>query len=76
MSDYIHRIGRIGRMGSDNNGTVTNFITGLNEVELVRKIEHAARTRGTFRNVNNNFTRRPQPKNEESLSADNSDIMF
>lgn len=76
MSDYIHRIGRIGRLGSDNNGTVTNFITGLNEVHLVRKIEHAVRTRGTFRDVNNNFTRKPQPVHEEPVPKDNSDVMF
>lgn len=58
MTDYLHRIGRIGRIGSDRNGNVTNFISSLREVELTRKIEHIARTRGIFSNVNNNFTRK------------------
>lgn len=58
ISDYLHRIGRIGRISSNHNGYVTNFVSSLREVISVREIEHIARTKGTFLNVNNNFTRK------------------
>lgn len=56
VADYIHRCGRIGRVGSATNCLVTNFITGLDEVELVRKIEFTVRTRGILPNVNADIT--------------------
>lgn len=70
MTDYLHRIGRIGRMGSDCNGIVTNFISNLQEVELTRKIEHIARTRGIFNNINNNFTRKLNKPNSTTKPLD------
>lgn len=57
MNDYIHRCGRIGRVNSAENGLVTNFVSGIPEVNLVRKIEHTARTRGILPNVDANITR-------------------
>lgn len=56
VADYIHRCGRIGRVGSASNCFVTNFVTGLDEVQLVRQIEHTARTRGVLPNVNADIT--------------------
>lgn len=56
IADYIHRCGRIGRVSSGTNCLVTNFVTGLNDVALVRKIEHTARTKGILPNVNANIT--------------------
>ena len=39
MADYIHRCGRTGRVGSDDNCLITNFVSGDREVDLVQKIE-------------------------------------
>lgn len=55
-ADYIHRCGRIGRQGSMDNCKVTNFISSLSELDLVRKIEHAVRTQDILPNVNGNIT--------------------
>lgn len=38
-SDYIHRIGRIGRLGSSPICKATNFIAGEQEIKLVQQIE-------------------------------------
>lgn len=35
---------------------MTNFVTGINEVELVRRIEHTTRTRGILPDVNADVT--------------------
>lgn len=37
--DYLHRIGRTGRLGSPQACKATNFITGPEEVRLVQEIE-------------------------------------
>ncbi|KAK0174635.1 hypothetical protein PV327_010390 [Microctonus hyperodae] len=42
-ADYIHRCGRTGRIGGVSNGRVLNFVTKPLEIELVQKIERAAR---------------------------------
>lgn len=57
ISDYIHRCGRIGRYTSATDCRVTNFISGIGQLDLVRKIEHAVRTNGTLPNVNANIHR-------------------
>lgn len=57
IADYIHRCGRTGRLGSNIQGKVTNFITGKNEIELVQKIEKAVRMNCEFENVNPNIKR-------------------
>lgn len=54
ISDYIHRIGRTGRLGSGCG--VTNFVSSGREIDLVQRIEHAARTRAILPNVNANIT--------------------
>ncbi|CAG9797330.1 unnamed protein product [Chironomus riparius] len=56
ISDYIHRCGRIGRLGGiNNNCLVTNFISSLLELDLVRKIELSARTNFELQNVDANI---------------------
>ena len=39
VSDYIHRCGRVGRVGSQGHGKVTSFISSNWEVELLWQIE-------------------------------------
>ncbi|XP_053957535.1 probable ATP-dependent RNA helicase DDX28 [Anastrepha ludens] len=55
VSDYIHRCGRIGRVGNLKSSLVTNFISSRREVEVVQRIEHAARTGGLLPDVNANI---------------------
>lgn len=55
VSDYIHRCGRIGRLGSNTNCNITNFISSLRELDLVRKIEMSARTNYLLDNVDANI---------------------
>nr|KAF6406567.1 DEAD-box helicase 28 [Molossus molossus] len=43
LQDYIHRAGRVGRVGSEVPGTVISFVTHPWDVILVQKIELAAR---------------------------------
>lgn len=45
LHDYLHRVGRVGRTGSRFPGTVISFVTHRWDVDLVRKIETAARKR-------------------------------
>ncbi|XP_036607352.1 probable ATP-dependent RNA helicase DDX28 [Trichosurus vulpecula] len=45
LQDYIHRAGRVGRVGSEVPGSVLSFVTHRWDVELVQKIELAARRR-------------------------------
>jgi len=39
MSDYIHRTGRVGRIGSKKPGKVSSFVTYPHDIELAQKIE-------------------------------------
>jgi superfamily II DNA/RNA helicase len=58
IADYIHRCGRIGRLGGiNNNCTVTNFVSSDTELDLVRKIELAARTNFELKNVDANIAK-------------------
>uniref|UniRef100_A0A1B6KUR4 RNA helicase n=1 Tax=Graphocephala atropunctata TaxID=36148 RepID=A0A1B6KUR4_9HEMI len=57
MADYIHRCGRVGRVGHTNNCLITNFVSGTKEVELAQKVESAVRTMSVLPNVNGNITR-------------------
>ncbi|NXW51023.1 DDX28 helicase, partial [Nyctiprogne leucopyga] len=45
LRDYLHRVGRVGRVGSKAPGAVVSFVTHRWDVDLVRKIETAARKR-------------------------------
>lgn len=54
-SDYIHRSGRVGRVGQSGEGRVTSLISKRYEVPLVMKIEEAARRRERIEGVNANI---------------------
>ncbi|CAF0773909.1 unnamed protein product [Adineta steineri] len=55
ISDYIHRTGRVGRIGSKRPGKVTSFVTTPNEVTLAQKIEVTARMNKKLSGVNNDI---------------------
>ncbi|XP_005190858.2 probable ATP-dependent RNA helicase DDX28 [Musca domestica] len=55
ISDYIHRSGRIGRVGNMERCTVTNLISSRREIDVVQRIEHAARCGGLLPDVNANI---------------------
>lgn len=67
VSDYIHRCGRIGRLGSNLNCYITNFISGMQELELVRQIEMSARTNNLLENVDANINGIIREKIEKEL---------
>ena len=67
IADYIHRCGRIGRLGSDKNCYITNFISSAHELDLVRKIEKSARTNHTLEDVNANIRKIIQDKIESEM---------
>ncbi|KAK4306468.1 hypothetical protein Pmani_021709 [Petrolisthes manimaculis] len=69
IADYIHRCGRIGRVGSKVPGVVTNLVHFPNEVELVQRIEYAVRKNEPFHNVNANITRIITNKIEKKLEV-------
>ncbi|XP_069596307.1 probable ATP-dependent RNA helicase DDX28 [Ranitomeya imitator] len=48
LEDYLHRTGRVGRIGSESKGIVVSFVTHKWDVELVQKIETAARKRSSL----------------------------
>lgn len=55
ISDYIHRSGRIGRVGNMDKCLVTNLISSRREIDVVQRIEHAARCGGLLSDVNANI---------------------
>lgn len=38
-ADYIHRTGRVGRLGSMEGAKITNFVASMREIRLVQQIE-------------------------------------
>lgn len=65
-SDYIHRCGRTGRVGSTGDSRVTNFISQPLEFVVVRKIEKAVRKMQPIPIVN--VARGEEVKEEEEVS--------
>ncbi|KAJ8942905.1 hypothetical protein NQ314_009880 [Rhamnusium bicolor] len=61
-ADYLHRIGRVGRLGSPLSCKATNFISGSEEVRLVQQIELAIRTNQALTNVDGNISNIVQKK--------------
>lgn len=55
-ADYIHRCGRVGRLGSPDDCKIINFVSSGREIDLVQKIEHSARTNLILPDVNANIT--------------------
>jgi superfamily II DNA/RNA helicase len=57
LADYVHRCGRVGRVGSASGGLITNLISSANEVELVQQIETSVRKDESMQKVNANIKR-------------------
>lgn len=60
-TDYIHRAGRVGRAGGVEDGEVLSFVTHPWDVELVQKIETAARRRTSLPGMESAI-HEPKPK--------------
>ncbi|KAM5138474.1 putative ATP-dependent RNA helicase DDX28 [Mantella aurantiaca] len=52
IEDYLHRAGRVGRVGSISQGNVLSFVTHAWDVELVQTIETAVRKRCSLSGMN------------------------
>lgn len=65
-ADYLHRIGRVGRLGSAESCKVTNFVAGFPEVKMVQQIELAIRRNQPLENVDGNITNLVQRKIERN----------
>lgn len=63
LHDYIHRTGRVGRVGSKHLGMVVSFVTHKWDVELVQKIETAARKRTSLPGMESSM-KEPIPKTD------------
>ncbi|XP_067405950.1 probable ATP-dependent RNA helicase DDX28 [Emydura macquarii macquarii] len=63
LPDYLHRVGRVGRVGSKVPGTVVSFVTHRWDVDLVRKIETAARRRTSLPGMKS-VIKEPLPKTD------------
>ncbi|KAM6324646.1 putative ATP-dependent RNA helicase DDX28 [Podargus strigoides] len=61
LQDYLHRVGRVGRVGSKARGAVVSFVTHRWDVDLVRKIETAARKRSGLPGMDSSI-KEPPPK--------------
>ncbi|XP_076988938.1 putative ATP-dependent RNA helicase DDX28 [Tamandua tetradactyla] len=61
LQDYIHRAGRVGRVGSEVPGTVISFVTHPWDVDLVQKIELAARRKRSLPGLQSSV-REPLPQ--------------
>ncbi|NXP83277.1 DDX28 helicase, partial [Ramphastos sulfuratus] len=59
LTDYLHRAGRVGRVGSKAPGVVVSFVTHRWDVDLVRKIETAARKRTGLPGMDSSVNKTP-----------------
>ncbi|XP_015781951.1 probable ATP-dependent RNA helicase DDX28 [Tetranychus urticae] len=55
VSDYLHRAGRTGRIGSRQNCTVTTFVCFSPDVDMLHALETSVRTNSSIQNVNGNI---------------------
>lgn len=73
-SEYLHQIGRVGRIGSSSSCHITNIITHTREVELVQKIELSVRLNQKLHAVNANIpgilTHRSERREEREAWSD------
>ncbi|XP_068117272.1 probable ATP-dependent RNA helicase DDX28 [Hyperolius riggenbachi] len=63
LEDYLHRAGRVGRVGSETPGSVISFVAHPWDVELVQKIETAARKRSRLPDMESSI-KHPVPTND------------
>ena len=57
VADYLHRVGRVGRLGSVPGGLVTSYVTRAFEAPLVQNIERSVRLDIELENVDANAKR-------------------
>ena len=73
IADYIHRIGRVGRLGSRGGAHVTNFVSFKPAVSLLQQLELAVRTGRPLDGMDANIKRllrgRHQNEDEPRFSA-------
>ena len=56
VADYVHRIGRVGRLNSKtSNCLVTNYVTKQYELDLVMNLERSIRFKTELKNLNGNI---------------------
>ncbi len=71
ITDYIHRIGRVGRLNCNKSGggagMVTNYVTKPYEIDLVWNIERSVRLDIDLHNVNANVKRVYNTKYEPKI---------
>lgn len=65
LHDYLHRVGRVGRVGSRFPGTVVSFVTHKWDVDLVKKIETAARKQAPLPGMESPVKKTPTLKRSE-----------
>ena len=64
MSDYLHRVGRVGRAGSSHQGKVTSLVCGRISIALVQELEKSVRLNRAIPNVEGNIIGLIQNYNE------------
>ncbi|GAB1609626.1 probable ATP-dependent RNA helicase DDX28 [Argonauta hians] len=69
VSDYIHRVGRVGRLGSNNGSGVISLVAHNHEVDRVWILETAARKMKEIHNVNANIKRKHVGRHEGKLGS-------
>jgi len=55
MSDYLHRVGRVGRVGQSEAGKVTNLVCGQTSIAVVQELELSVRLNQEISNINSNI---------------------
>jgi len=56
-ADYIHRVGRIGRMGGVRNGQIFSLVSDAGGAKVLENLETAVRKNVEIKHVNNNIIR-------------------
>uniref|UniRef100_A0A8B9J054 RNA helicase n=1 Tax=Amazona collaria TaxID=241587 RepID=A0A8B9J054_9PSIT len=79
LQDYLHRVGRVGRVGSKTPGVVVSFVTHRWDVDLVRKIETTeliVKTKETTQPTEGKKKIKSHVKGKKSGSNSNSQILM
>lgn len=66
-TDYIHRAGRVGRAGGQAGGEVLSFVTHKWDVELVQKMETAARRRTSLPGMESEIQRPSSKEDDQNI---------
>lgn len=66
-ADYIHRAGRVGRVGANGCGHVTSLVDSSLGVDVLQRIETSVRKNAEIRSVNNNIIRIIEHRHRKKL---------